>query len=75
MYNPEGIHGLPGGRFLRQRIGELRSPGEFLDAVDGFFSQLAAEGADLSAEVPEDAGEPIPERAGKADEMAAISAG
>jgi tRNA-dihydrouridine synthase B len=31
-------HGLPGGRGLRSRIGELMTPGAFLDAVEGFFA-------------------------------------
>jgi tRNA-dihydrouridine synthase len=30
-------HGLPGGRYLRMKIGSLRSPEEFLESVESFF--------------------------------------
>ena len=35
-------HGLPAGRELRARINSLRSPQEFIDAVEGFFEQTPA---------------------------------
>ncbi len=35
-------HGLPGGRHLRTRIGSLRSPGDFLEAVEEFFAEARA---------------------------------
>ncbi len=33
-------HGLPGGKHLRSRIGELTTPGAFLEAVDSFFEDI-----------------------------------
>lgn len=68
-------HGLPGGRRLRQKINDLRSPGEFLEEVDRFFALLAAEGIDLDAPAElHDLGE-IPERAGRAGEPVPVRVG
>ncbi len=39
-------HGLPGGRSLRQKISSLRSPVDFVEAVERFFEE----------EIPDDAG-------------------
>ena len=38
-------HGLPAGKHLRARIGELETPEAFLDAVHGFFEGVTAEAA------------------------------
>jgi len=35
-------HGLPSGRLLRWRIGEIRSPQEFLEAVEGYFARAGS---------------------------------
>ena len=68
-------HGLPGGRGLRQRINELRSPEEFLEAVGRFFDLLAAEGIDLDR--PAECDEPgsMPERPGRAGEPVPVRSG
>ena len=34
-------HGIPSGRHLRQRIGELSTPGQFREAVEAFFASEA----------------------------------
>lgn len=38
-------HGVPGGRTLRQRIGQLNEPRMFLEAIEEHFAGLLAEGA------------------------------
>jgi tRNA-dihydrouridine synthase len=35
-------HGLPDGRALRQRINSLTSVSQFIDAIEGFFTDLIA---------------------------------
>jgi len=35
-------HGLPNGRILRQKIGELTSVSQFIDEIEGFFQVLLA---------------------------------
>lgn len=35
-------HGLPNGRALRQRINDLNSVSQFIDAIKGFFGELLA---------------------------------
>jgi nifR3 family TIM-barrel protein len=57
-------HGLPGGRRLRQRINDLRSADEFLEAVERFFAEIEAEGIDLRTPAEAFALDDLPERAG-----------